>query len=188
MTTDRSLSEGQRLADAAEVAHWEAIGDPDDDDLAVAAVEAFWAAAFPDFEDSPMALDPFSIPAFVEPLVGVKSAIATPRPDGLPWVGKIVVGRTNFVLPGKHVTIGVKGPVRTIAGLYGPNPPMISGLYGKLASPAAPTPAQLHHWNSRNCQAGTYYLVIYEQGPNGRFGGLTAPVEYQCWLGNWRVW
>jgi hypothetical protein len=180
----------ERLADAAEIAHWAAVGDPDNDDLADAAVEAFWAALVPDPdpEETPMALDPFAIPAGVETLTSIKSAIANPRPDGLPWIGKIVVGKTNYVLPGKHVTIGVNGPVMTIAGLYGPNPPMIAGQHGKLSSPAAPVAARTHHWNSRNCQAGTYYMVIYEQGNDGRYGGLTAPVEYQCWLGNWRIW
>ena len=136
-----------------------------------------------------MPLPSFPIPSSVPTLGAVTNQVVLPRPDGLPWIARIDVGRTNLFLRGRHVTIGVKGERRTLAGLYGPNPPAIDGRYGHLRSPEPKQSAGplKTHFNGRNCPAGTYYVVIWEEQPDGSFGPLSASCLLTIQVGNWRI-
>jgi hypothetical protein len=69
-------------------------------------------------------------------------------------------------------------------GIYGPNPPELTGTYGRMRAPALNTdPDSASNRCQGNYVTGTYYLV-FRSGPNG---APTEPITITIVQSEWNV-
>lgn len=100
-----------------------------------------------------------------EPVLGFNVQQEIPLPDGTPLVVAFDVPPWHWTLfswsPPRR-TVSVSSPVPTNSGIYGPNPPVISGLYGKISGPSI-NQYQAAYSMKRVLDTGRYYLVVRPQ-------------------------